>query len=169
MKRWIYLLLTLAALLPLSSCRRAVEKARRNIRVEAVEGFERRGLTGAEVTLRVKNGTRHRLRLDEASLDIYFGRSRAAAVVLHEPAEVAGRTTASVRTSWRIRVDDPLALLAAAGSVRRGDLSQCYVTYSVAGRGGPAPVKLRGEMVPVSDFLNNFGLSVEDVKNFLKK
>ena len=38
---------------------------------------------------------------------------------------------------------------------------------AVEGRGGPASVKNSEEMVPLSEFLNIFGLSLQDVKNYL--
>ena len=37
MRKWLYCILLTAMVLPMVSCRRAVEKARRNIRLEAVE------------------------------------------------------------------------------------------------------------------------------------
>ena len=49
-----------------------------------------------------------------------------------------------------------------------GDLSQVEVSYAVEGRGGPAPVKISRERMPLSDFLNTFGLTIEDVKKQLK-
>ena len=36
MRKWLYCILLTAMVLPMVSCRRAVEKARRNIRLEAV-------------------------------------------------------------------------------------------------------------------------------------
>ena len=43
------------------SCRRAVERAKRNIRIEAVEKVERIGIAGAEIVVRVDNGSRYNL------------------------------------------------------------------------------------------------------------
>jgi DNA-nicking Smr family endonuclease len=55
-----------------------------------------------------------------------------------------------------------------ARKVKSGDLSQVEVSYAVEGRGGPAPVKISRERMPLSDFLNTFGLTIEDVKKQLK-
>ena len=44
MRKWLYCILLTAMVLPMVSCRRAVEKARRNIRLEAVEKVERKGM-----------------------------------------------------------------------------------------------------------------------------
>ena len=49
-------LLLLAVILS-TSCRKAVEKAQRNIRFEGIEKIERQGLTGAEMGVRVMNDT----------------------------------------------------------------------------------------------------------------
>ena len=46
-QRYSVYVLLLAVAVSLSSCRRAVEKARRNIRFEGIERVERQGLTGA--------------------------------------------------------------------------------------------------------------------------
>ena len=61
-----------------------------------------------------------------------------------------------------------LALYVLARKVKSGDLSQVEVSYAVEGRGGPAPVKISRERMPLSDFLNTFGLTIEDVKKQLK-
>lgn len=169
MKKLLCILLLTAVALSLGSCRRAVEKARRNIRVEAVEKIELQGLTGAEVVLRVRNDTGYKLVLDNARLDIYYGRSRVGDIALREGVEVARRTTGSVSTRWRIRISDPLALYVLAKKIERNDLSEVAVSFSAEGRGGPAPVKISREMVPLSEFLTIFGLTMQDLKNYLKE
>ena len=63
-QRYSVYVLLLAVAVSLSSCRRAVEKARRNIRFEGIERVERQGLTGAEVVVRVMNDTGYKLVLD---------------------------------------------------------------------------------------------------------
>ena len=150
-QRYSVYVLLLAVAVSVSSCRRAVEKARRNIRFEGIEKVERQGLTGAEVVVRVMNDTGYKLVLDAA-----------------EAVEVPRRTTDSFRTLWRLKISDPLALYVLARKVRSGDLSQVEVSYAVEGRGGPAPVKISRERMPLSDFLNTFGLTIEDVKKQLK-
>lgn len=169
MKKLVYILLTLAVSISATSCRRAVEKARRNIRIEAVEKVERRGLTAAEIVVRVMNNTGYKLRLDEASFDLYYGPSRAGTVLLREGVEVARHTTCSVATLWQLKVADPLALYVLSKKFRENDLSQVAVSFTLKGRGGPAPVNISRERVPLSEFLNIFGLELQDVKNYLKE
>ena len=147
-QRYSVYVLLLAVAVSLSSCRRAVEKARRNIRFEGIERVERQGLTGAEVVVRVMNDTGYKLVLDAAEMGVYYAGGRVGTVVLREAVEVPRRTTAR--------------------KVKSGDLSQVEVSYAVEGRGGPAPVKISRERMPLSDFLNTFGLTIEDVKKQLK-
>ena len=156
-QRYSVYVLLLAVAVSLSSCRRAVEKARRNIRFEGIERVERQGLTGAEVVVRVMNDT-----------GVDYAGGRVGTVVLREAVEVPRRTTDSFRTLWQLKISDPLALYVLARKVKSGDLSQVEVSYAVEGRGGPAPVKISRERMPLSDFLNTFGLTIEDVKKQLK-
>ena len=41
-------------------------------------------------------------------------------------------------------------------------------TFEIEGRGGPAPLRFSREKMPLSEFLTTFGLSVQDVQNYLK-
>ena len=157
-QRYSVYVLLLAVAVSLSSCRRAVEKARRNIRFEGIERVERQGLTGAEVVVRVMNDTGYKLVLDAAEMGVYYAGGRVGTVVLRE----------AVRTLWQLKISDPLALYVLARKVKSGDLSQVEVSYAVEGRGGLAPVKISRERMPLSDFLNTFGLTIEDVKKQLK-
>ena len=168
MKRLLLIIMLLAAVLPMTSCRRAVEKARSKIRLEAIEKVQRQGLTGAEVTVRIQNGTGYKLQLDAAQADIYYSGSRIGTATLREGVAVDGRTTASVTTFWNLSISNPLALLGAVGRLRAGDVSPFAVSFTAECRGGPAPVKISRVMVPLSDILNNFGMTLQDVKNFLK-
>ena len=161
-QRYSVYVLLLAVAVSLSSCRRAVEKARRNIRFEGIERVERQGLTGAEVVVRVMNDTGYKLVLDAAEMGVYYAGGRVGTVVLREAVEVPRRTL------WQLKISDPLALYVLARKVKSGDLSQVEVSYAVEGRGGPAPVKISRERMPLSDFLNTFGLTIEDVKKQLK-
>lgn len=158
-----------AAVLPLGSCRRAVEKARRNIRIEAVEKVERRGLSGAEAVVRVVNDTGYKLVLEQAQLDIFYAGNLVTSIQLRGRVEVPRRTTGSFSTLWRLRTPDPMALYVLKKKVQQGEIAQVGVSFSVEGRGGPAPVKISQEMMPLSEFLNIFGLSLQDVKNYLEE
>lgn len=168
MKKGLLFLLVFAATLPLGSCRRAVERAAEKIRVEAVEKVERQGLTSARVTVRIANGTAHKLVLNAATVDIHYGTGRAASIVLRNEVSIESRTTRSVETEWQVKVSDLLALYALTRKVASDDISQIFVSVTAEGRGGPVPVNISREMMPLSDILNTFGMTLQDVKNYLR-
>ena len=168
MRKFLLYLLLLAVAASAASCRKAVEKAQRNIRFEGIERVERQGLTGAEVVVRVMNDTGYKLVLDAAKAGVYYAGSRVGTIVLREAVEVPRRTTDSFRTLWQLKISDPLALYVLLRKVEAGDLSQVGIAYALEGRGGPAPVKISRDRMPLSDFLNTFGLTIEDVKKQLK-
>lgn len=167
-KRGVMALMLFAVALSAGSCRRAVEKAADKIRFLGVEKCERQGLTGAEVVVRIDNGSAYNLSLSSAEIGIYYGDSRVGTVVLCDPVAVPRRTALSVATRWRLQISDPLALYLLARKVKAGDFGQVFVSCAVEGRGGPAPVKFLREKMPLSDFLNTFGLSIQNVANYLK-
>lgn len=169
MKKLCLLLLVACMAAVQTSCRRAVEKAVDKIRVEAIESVALQGFTGAEVVVRIDNGSGYKLQLDEAALDLYLGGSRAGRIVLREPLEVPRRTALSLTTRWQLKIDDPLALYALTRNVRRNDLSQIAVSLHAVGRGGPAPVNISREKMPLSEFLNIFGIGADDLGKYLKK
>lgn len=168
MRKFLLYLLLLAAAVSATSCRRAVEKAQRNIRFEGIEKIEWQGLTGAEIVVRVMNNTGYKLVLSMAEIDVYYADGRVGTVVLREPVEVPRHTTDSFRTLWRLKIADPMALYVLLKKAESGDLSQVGIAYALEGRGGPAPVKISRDRMPLSDFLNTFGLTIEDVKKQLK-
>ena len=149
------------------SCRRAVERAKRNIRIEAVEKVERIGIAGAEVVVRANNGSRYKLALTTAEFGLYYADARVGTIVLMQPVEVPRRTNLAVTTRWRLKISDPMALYLLLRKTSDGDWSQVGVSCSVEGRGGPAPVKFSREKMPLSDFLNTFGVSIRDIENYL--
>lgn len=167
-QRYSVYVLLLAVAVSLSSCRRAVEKARRNIRFEGIERVERQGLTGAEVVVRVMNDTGYKLVLDAAEMGVYYAGGRVGTVVLREAVEVPRRTTDSFRTLWQLKISDPLALYVLARKVKSGDLSQVegVVCRGRARRPGSRENFARTDAVV--GFLNTFGLTIEDVKKQLK-
>lgn len=168
MKKYLLLLVALTVSFTMTSCRRAAEKARAKIRIEAVEAVEGHGLSGFDALLRIKNGTGYKLELETAELQLFFGDGRIGDVSLRERVEVPKRTTASIPTQWRLRISDPLALYMLTKKLKQGDLSQIAVSFSLKGRGGPAKVDISQQMMPLPQFLRIFGLSEDDLINYLK-
>ena len=141
----------------------AAGRPRRNIRFEGVESVEVHGLSSLELSLRATNDTRRNLRLREADFGLYWGGNCVARVVLMEEVTLPRRTTGCIATRWRVRVDDPLTFYVAARRIGRGDVDRATVSWHVRGRYGVASANLSQEKVPLSDFLRNFGLSVDDL------
>ncbi len=164
---WMWgLLLVLAA--SLGSCRKAVEKARRNIRVEAVEGVRLQGLTGAELAVKLTNDTGHKLVLKEMTLDVNYGESCAVTAVLKERVEVEPHWAGTVKSHWQLKIANPMTLYALTKRVMRHDLSKVTVSFQLKGRGGPVPVNISQEKVELSRFLNTFGVNIDDILNYIK-
>lgn len=168
MRRYLLWIVALTVAFSAPSCRRAAEKAREKIRIEAVEAVERHGLSGFDAVLRITNGTGYKLLLETAELELYYGDRRIGEVALREGVEVPKHVTVSVPTRWRLRISDPLALYVLARQLKEGDLSQISVSFAAKGRGGPAKVDVSQKMIPLPQFLNIFGLSTDDLINCLK-
>ena len=166
-KRLLLLGLLLAATLPLGSCGRAVERARERIRLEAVESVRRLGFSGAEAVVRVRNDSRSRLVLSEADLEFFLGGRPVLSARLPRPVEVPPPPPQRVVTRWRLPILHPLALPRLTRRLRAGELGPGAVSCRLRGRRGPVRVNISQEMMPLSDFLNIFGLTLQDVQNYL--
>ena len=167
MKKLLQLTLLLALVLPMSACRKAAQKAASKIRLEAVERVTPKGFTAVEAVLRVANGTSYKLALEQATIRIHYRQSDVLVLTLHEAVGLGKKRTESLTTRWKVQIADPLALLLLARDVKSGDPSQIAVSARIEGRGGPARVNLDRQMVPLSEFLRTFDLSMEDLNNYL--
>ena len=125
------------------------------------------GFSGAEAVVRVRNDSRSRLVLREADLEFFLGGRPVLSARLHRQVEVPRRTTERVVTRWRLQILDPMALPVLTGRLRAGEIGQVAVSCRIRGRGGPVRVNISQEMMPLSDFLNIFGLTLQDVQNYL--
>lgn len=162
----VVLAVVVAVLMP--SCRGAVERASQQVAVEQVCEVVRRGSAGATVTLRLRNDSPRTIRLNEVRLDLYLAGGRAAVWQLHEPLRIPRRTTADYRTLWRLKSDDPMAYYALERKIRRGEADRIEVEALLRGRAGVVPLNFSAERVPLSDFLNTFGVTLEDFENFFE-
>lgn len=168
MRRLLLFLLCAAVACAATSCRRAVERSASKIRLEEVGRPVVLGPTAFELPLTVDNGSAHRLRLTAVSLALRCGEERAVELRLDGEVEIPRRTRAEVATRWRLRIADPLALYVVVRRLRAGELSDLAVDCAVEGRGGPAAVNISRERVPLSEFLNTFGLTTRDVAEFFR-
>lgn len=168
MKKIVYLFLILS----LSSCMkmvdRIVEDARENIRVESIEKIATTDLTNVDIVLKIANNSKYKLALDDATLTLFYGQSRVGDIMLREGVEVPKRATTSVLMQWRLKINNPLTLFAASRELRSRNLDNMYVSFKIAGKGGPAPIDFSEDMMSLSQFLAIFGASIDDLDKINK-
>lgn len=167
-RKIFFLLLCLAVCAGMTSCRRKLEKARENICVEAVERVGMRGLTELDVVLRLRNDTGYKLVLDKASLDIFMGPSFVVGAELCDPVTAERHTTQSIATRWRLRISDPFTLYAFARRIRQQQIASVAVDCAAEGRCGPVPLNIFRGKVPLYEFLNTFGVELEELQNLFE-
>lgn len=86
LRRIVWRCLAAAILLTVAvSCRQAVEQARHEIGIEAVERIERRGSAGAVAVLRVRNDSERTLVLRRARIGVSYGGAPVCELELHDP------------------------------------------------------------------------------------
>ncbi len=165
MKKNVLLSISLILLaLTFGSCRRMTEEAVRKIRIEAVEEFRLRGLTNAEMVLRIANGTRHKIKLNQVELTIHYKESPAITLQLHEGIEINKRTTESIATRWKLKAEG-LALMLIARDIRNDDPSQIQVSFRIGGHAGLVHIDITQEKMTLSDFLSIFGITWQELKD----
>ena len=97
---------------------------------------------------------------------LYYRDREIGSLRLQEQVKIPRRTESEVfRSNWLVDVGNPLSLLPILGKVRQGDWSELWVDLEMEGRGGPVPVNLSREKMPLSDFLRTFGVDAESLTN----
>lgn len=154
------------ALLSAVGCRPRTEAAvRSGVWAEPAVHLVRRGSVGIELGLVLHNDTDRNLKIRRAELDIYYAGGRVGTLRLCDPLRLGRRTATRVTTRWRMESQDPMALYVLERRIRGEEWSRIACSYRLRGRAGILPVKISGDMIPVSDFLNTFGLSPDDLRN----
>ncbi len=168
MKKNVLLSISLILLaLTFGSCRRMTEEAVRKIRIEAVEEFRLLGLTNAEMVLRIANGTRHTIKLDQVELTIHYKERPAITLQLHEGIKINKRTTESIATRWKLKTEG-LTMMLVARDIRNDDPSQIRVSFCIEGHAGLVHIDITHEKMPLSDFLSIFGITWQELKNQIR-
>ncbi len=168
MKRLLLLALCSLMLLPLTSCQSTKERIRNKIRFEGVREVRPAGLTALEIDVDATNGSGHKLQLEEARATLYYKGGEVGTMRLAEPVELPRRTSTTLTSRWLLDVRNPLAALAVAANIGRQELSQIHVTLELNGRGGPVPVTILREKMPLSEFLHIFGLEAADLTKLIQ-
>lgn len=167
MKKYLLLLMALCVAVTLSSCRKTMEKMREKVEFIGVEDVRLVGLTSLEIDFSARNDTAYNLVVKEATITLLSTSTELGALHLSEPVTVKSRTTDTFTSRWRIEIGNPLQLLSLASKLRNNDLSGLFVSIDVDGRGGPVPVNISRERVPLSEILSKFGADISDLSKLM--
>lgn len=158
MLRRLYILVLLAATTLLGSCSRYLV---REVRIEAEE-VAVYGTSGADMTLRVANRGGRTLLVEGAELRLAYKGGEVLRATLRDTVAASPRSGRTVRTRWRLRVPDRAALYAVRRKLQRAETRGMEVLFALEMRVDGRMKKTGGRM-PLSDFLNIFGVRPEDL------
>lgn len=166
MKRALLFALLVAVACTFTSCKGTIRKMRRKVQIERIDAMRVESLSRVEIDFAVKNGTAYKLHLDKAVLTLRYKEATVATMTLRDKVEIPRRSEGVVTSCWWIDVQNPLAMLSVVAKLQ-SDPSQATVDVSLEGRGGPVPVNISREKMPLSVFLNTFGVDITAIKNLL--
>lgn len=169
MKYRVLVVLLIAFSLGLGSCSKTVNKMRQKVALQGIEDVRVVSLSAVQIDFRIQNETAYNLHLKDAVAHLYYRDEVIGTMTLRDRVEVPHKTKSEVfPTMWNVDLGNPLKLLPILGKVRNGDLSELWVNLELEGRGGPVPVNLSRQKMPLSDFLRTFGVDATNFTNFLK-
>ncbi|MDO4758066.1 MAG: hypothetical protein Q4A18_02235 [Rikenellaceae bacterium] len=169
MKYRILAILLVAFSLGLGSCSKSISKMRQKVALQGIEDVRVVSLSSVQIDFRIQNETAYNLHLKDAVAHLYYRDEVIGTMTLRDRVEVPRKTKSEVfSTMWNVDLGNPLKLLPILGKVRSGDLSELWVNLELEGRGGPVPVNLSRQKMPLSDFLRTFGVDVTNFTNLLK-
>lgn len=133
----------------------------REVRLEATDA-KVYGTAGADVTLRAANRGDRALCFDGAELRLIYRGGEVLRATLRDTVAVTPRWEGEVRTRWRLCVPDRAALYAVRRKLQRAETQGMAVAVVLQVRADGRMKKI-GRRMPLSDFLNIFGLRPEDL------
>ncbi len=150
-----YILLKIGVLAALSlaaACGGIVEKLA-PVRLESVEMH---GLSGADVSFEIGNASAHRIRIRNAEATFHYDGIPIGTATLMREFTIERRKHDTLRTRWRLRVEEPAAARLLEKRIERKCYDKIAVSYTIDVRAGLAQKTFSAEMVPFSDFLTTF-------------
>ena len=159
LKRLHILCLALLAAATLGGCHRYLA---REVRI-VPKDVETYGSAGADVTLHVANRGSRPLRFEAAALSLAYDGGEVLRATLRDTVTVASGWEGDVRMRCRLRVPDRAALYAVQRKLQRAETQRMTVSFALRLRVGDAVKKIGRRRMPLSDFLNTFGLRPEDL------
>ncbi len=148
----------MATLIALTGCRGKMERLREAVRFEGIEAVRIDRLPHVEIDFWAANGSAHNLAVKEAELDLRYRNKVVASLVLEQEVTLQRRSEGVITSRWRLHVRNPLAMISVAAELARGVEDHLAVDLRVVGRGGPIPINIFREKIPLSKFLNTFGM-----------
>ncbi len=139
----------------------------RRLTVGELTAFRRYGWTGMDDTLRVEIRCRRALLVADACLTLYYAGGELGRIELRGEAFVAPRGDSEVPMRWRIDLSDPAAGYLIEKKMRAGETALFAVVFSGRVCSGSRCRDISLPMMPLSDFLAIFGVSLADMQNRL--
>lgn len=162
MRGWWMVVMSVVCLV-MMSCHEAINDAQHQIQIEGIEQVRQRGLSVLDLTLKISNKTDYRLVVKSLTFSLTTSESPFLTAELTDKLKVEKQFVGEVKCRFRLRNANRMAVYAWVRKVRRGKMPPTYISFSLRGRGGLLPVKISREKCEVSEFLNIFGLSKDDV------
>lgn len=158
-------LLLVAVACGAAGCGRSLQ---RKILFEGVERFEQHGTAGFDLALRVDNRSGRDLRLERGELLLYMDGVETCRATLVGAAVAPRRMRSAPGMRWRMRVADPLRWRVCEKRIREGEIDRIGVSFDARVSAGAAGKNISAEMMPLSDFLAIFELSIDDLRSYLE-
>lgn len=127
-----------------------------------IESVETHGTAGASLRLHVDNAGPDTVRLEAAEAILFYDGREVLRAVLKGPATIAPLVRNDLRLLWRLRIPDRAALYAVRQKLARAQTDRLRVSVALRPCTG-GKTKNIGRRMPLSDFLNIFGLRPEDL------
>lgn len=153
------IILLLLAVLVFCSCMRADDFA-----VNGVEGFDFSGLSRSSVTLSVTNRSGKNITLRSGRLTLERGGRSVAEVMLADEVTVARRSEGSVEVPLRMKVNDPLQVLAFSMGESLLDAG-LTVSGEMSVKAGGMRRTFSYERMPLPEFLSIFGIGRKEIES----
>lgn len=124
------------------------------------------GLAGVDVTARMSNAADRELRIESIEGVLFYDRGEVLRIRLHRPVTIAPDWSGDVRLRCRMQVPDRAALYGVCRKMERGEIQRMRVALSVSVVAGRQKKKVV-RRISLSDFLDTFGVTTEDLLNVL--
>ncbi len=121
-----------------------------------IESVERLGSSGLELVVLLPNQSRRTWSIEQAEIAIYDNGQLLLQAELRGTAVVVKRSENRLKTRWRLRSEDPTALLQLERRLKEEACDQLSVDYRIAVKSGPVRKTFSAEKVALQKILSTF-------------